>query len=129
MKIDFNIPQNSISTDLPQSSILSEGIHEVKVSSITIGTNVKTGNRFFKCVFTNHYGFLPQWFYDTQASKPFLKKLFNAAGIYDEIAEVKDLLFKNLNIHVRKSHLINPQTGEVIRETFTCVHFESALPV
>ncbi|MCC6866864.1 MAG: hypothetical protein IT280_11985 [Ignavibacteria bacterium] len=115
MKIDFTIPKNTI---------LTEGIHTVKVTGITIGTNLKTGNKFFKCVFSNKEGFLPQWFYITDGSKPFLRKLFNACGIYDDIAEVKDLLNKELKIQVVYKNLINPVTGEITKEISSCVNFE-----
>lgn len=116
MKIDFTIPQNII---------LSKGTHNVKISGITIGTNLKTGNKFFKCVFSNKEGFLPQWFYITDSSKPFLKKLFNACGIFDEVAEVKDLLNKELKIQVVYKNLINPESGEITKEISSCVNFES----
>lgn len=116
MKIDFTIPKKII---------LPKGTHSVKITGITIGTNLKTGNKFFKCVFSNKEGFLPQWLYITDGSKPFLRKLFNACGIYDEIAEVKDLLNKELKIHVLYKNLINPETGEITKEISSCVNFES----
>lgn len=116
MKIDFTIPKNTI---------LTKGIHTVKITGITIGTNLKTGNKFFKCVFSNKEGFLPQWFYITDGSKSFLRKLFNACGIYDDIAEVKHLLNKELQIHVIYKDLINPETGEITKEISSCVNFES----
>lgn len=115
MKIDF--------TTL-NKTILQEGIHEVTITYVSVGANPKTGNKFFKCIFSNCKGYLPQWFYVTERSKSFIKKLFIASGVLDDIAEVKDLLSKSLLIRVKNSFLINPSTGEITKEISTCIDFE-----
>jgi len=115
MKIDFTIPK---------PIILPEGTHRVKISGITIGTHLRTGNKFFKCVFSNKTGYLPQWFYITESSKPFLKHLFTACGIHEEIAEVKALLNKEVIIDVIMKDLVNPQTGEVTKTISSCKGFK-----
>lgn len=115
MKIDFTSPK---------PVILPDGSHTVKITGITIGTHLRTGNKFFKCIFSNKTGFLPQWFYITDTSKPFLKSLFTACGIFDEIAEVKDLLNKELVINVVYKDLINPHTGEATKTISACSGFQ-----
>ena len=109
-----------------ENPILGVGTHDVEIFNYKSDINQNTGSRYYKLIFTNEYGYLPEWFYITDNSKPFLKSLFTACGIEEDTLDFSLLVNKSVRIHLIKSVLINKSTGKVTRENKKIAKFEKA---
>jgi hypothetical protein len=105
MKIAFN------NHTKPQLGI---GQHRVAIAKVLHGKSSIKRTPYFVCRFENQWGYLYQRFYITEGSKLFLKRFFEAASIYGNAVETKELLGKELFVSVETKDRVDFETGEIV---------------
>jgi hypothetical protein len=104
MKIDLNNLTNGE---------LGNGQHRVKIIKVVYGVSTKNTFPYFKCRFENQDGYIYQRFHVSEGGKLIIKRLFEAAGIYGNKPNTKDLIGKEIIITVITKDRINFETGEI----------------
>jgi hypothetical protein len=117
MKIHFNKNLN----------YLSNGDHEVVISEVTEGIS-KNSVPFFLCKFENEEGIINYKIYKTENSLPFIKKLFEAVGLYQQEVDTNNLIGKYLGITIKTKDWIDSTTGEIISKNQDVVLFKNLKP-
>ena len=93
---------------------LSDGRHEVEITTIDEGKSEYKGVPFIACRFENEAGFVNQRFYVSPTAMPILMELCRAAGIEAEANKELDtnlLKGKKVSIEVGDYTYNDPETG------------------
>ena len=106
---------------------LQTGIHLITITKVFYGKTTFSKIPYFKCKFENENGWFYQKFFLNQkaGSINFIKKLFEAAGVYTDSINPGDLSGKQLAIHIKSRKLIDFLTGEILGQKEECMYFES----